>query len=67
MRLQEQLSMLVNLIKSAIEDACQRIMKNNSYMGYKEKCPKCGQVDRGQTGEYPCPECGLPLVWDEWE
>jgi ParB/RepB/Spo0J family partition protein len=29
-----------------------------------KKCPKCGQVDRGQTGEYPCPECGLPSVWD---
>ena len=30
-----------------------------------EPCPKCGQTDHGQTGEYPCPECGLPTVWDE--
>jgi uncharacterized Zn finger protein (UPF0148 family) len=28
-------------------------------------CAKCGQTDSGQTGEYPCPECGLPLTWDE--
>ena len=28
---------------------------------------KCGQEDVGQTGEYPCPECGLPLVWDDKE
>ena len=30
-----------------------------------DTCPKCGQVDHGQTGEYPCSECGLPMVWDE--
>ncbi len=28
-------------------------------------CPKCGQADHGQTGEYPCPECGLPTLWDD--
>jgi len=27
-------------------------------------CLKCHQVDRGQTGEYPCDVCGLPLVHD---
>lgn len=27
-------------------------------------CPKCGQEDHGQTGEYPCYVCGLPLVHD---
>lgn len=27
-------------------------------------CPKCGQTDKGQTGEYACQECGLPTVWD---
>lgn len=54
----------VAIIKAAIQDACQRISRNNSYMGYTP-CSKCGQVDRGQTGEYPCSECGLPLVWDE--
>ena len=30
-----------------------------------EVCQKCGQFDHGQTGEYPCSECGLPVVWDE--
>lgn len=29
-----------------------------------EPCSKCGQVDHGQWGEYPCSVCGLPLVWD---
>ncbi len=27
-------------------------------------CGKCGQVDHGQYGEYPCADCGLPTVWD---
>ena len=27
-------------------------------------CPACGQTDEGQTGEYPCPNCGLPTLWD---
>ncbi len=29
-------------------------------------CPKCGQFEVGQTGEYHCSECGLPTVWDEF-
>jgi len=33
----------------------------------KVPCSHCGQVDMGQTGEYPCPVCGLPTVWDERE
>jgi predicted RNA-binding Zn-ribbon protein involved in translation (DUF1610 family) len=28
-------------------------------------CSCCEQVDEGQTGEHPCPECGLPIIWDE--
>ena len=31
----------------------------------EQQCPKCGQTDVGQYGEYPCPECGLPLTWGE--
>lgn len=27
-------------------------------------CAMCGQVDAGQTGEYPCKECGLPSLHD---
>ena len=30
----------------------------------REECGICGQTDVEQTGEYPCPECGLPLVHD---
>lgn len=31
------------------------------------RCPSCGQVDTGQsilTGEYPCPDCGMPTTHD---
>lgn len=28
------------------------------------RCYLCGQVDHGQTGEYPCPSCGLPRMHD---
>ena len=27
-------------------------------------CGKCGQQDAGQTGEYPCSDCGIPIVYD---
>lgn len=30
-------------------------------------CDKCGQIDQGQTGEYPCEVCGLPILHDERE
>ena len=36
-----------------------------AYLG--PPCWKCGQIDNGQTGEYPCPVCGLPMVWDDRE
>jgi len=32
--------------------------------GQANTCSACGQEDKGQTGEYPCAECGLPQVWD---
>ena len=28
-------------------------------------CATCGQIDQGQTGEYPCTACGLPRLHDE--
>ena len=28
-------------------------------------CSKCGQIDVGQQGEYPCSECDLPTEWDK--
>lgn len=37
---------------------------HNLFATADEKCPKCGQTDRGQAGEYPCSVCGLPLLWD---
>lgn len=30
----------------------------------EKPCIKCGQVDTGQTSEYPCEVCGLPFVHD---
>ncbi len=30
-------------------------------------CNTCHQMNVGQTGEYPCVECGLPTVWDDME
>ena len=30
-------------------------------------CQSCNQTDQGQTGEHPCPECGLPRLWDDQE
>ena len=29
-----------------------------------KRCDDCGQCDDGQTGEYPCPKCGLPRLHD---
>lgn len=29
-----------------------------------QPCKKCGQTEKGQTGEYPCDECGVPLTHD---
>lgn len=29
-----------------------------------EHCPVCKQANIGQTGEYPCPSCGLPRLHD---
>ena len=29
------------------------------------ECHVCGQLDVGQAGEYHCPECGLPRLWDD--
>lgn len=30
-----------------------------------QPCEKCGQVDEGQTGEFPCAQCGLSVAHDE--
>ncbi|RMC99933.1 hypothetical protein EAY64_06405 [Aquitalea palustris] len=34
----------------------------NAPAGSGEACKKCGQIDIGQYGEYPCPKCGLPTL-----
>lgn len=31
-----------------------------------EYCKKCGQ-EKYRTGEYPCDECGRPILWDSEE
>lgn len=31
----------------------------------EDRCDSCGQFDFGQTGEYPCQVCGLPVTWDD--
>lgn len=57
----------------AISETCQQIASaisewikdNPELMIYLEPCLKCKQVDIGQTGEYPCSGCGLPMVWDD--
>ena len=30
-----------------------------------EGCQVCHQFPVGQTGEFPCPQCGLPRSWDK--
>jgi hypothetical protein len=27
-------------------------------------CPKCGAIDSGQYGEYPCSACGVPALYE---
>jgi hypothetical protein len=31
-----------------------------------EECPECGQLEY-HSGEYPCPVCDRPTVWDDSE
>jgi len=40
-------------------------IKGDTGMIHTSACEKCGQVDAGQTGEYPCKGCGLPMVHDD--
>ena len=32
-----------------------------------QPCPICKQSPNGQSGEYSCPACGLPLLHDDEE
>ena len=41
-------------------DKILKIIRNSA-----KPCTKCGSIDFGQTGEYPCAACGLPVAWDE--
>jgi hypothetical protein len=34
------------------------------YLNTEDACIKCGQTE-WTSGEYPCPECGRPTLWDE--
>ena len=33
----------------------------------KDRCNECGQLPSNIGGEYPCKECGMPLVHDDIE
>jgi len=55
----------------AFDDCAEAERNSESFEQFKARkleelnaCPKCGQVDTGQTGEYPCSECGLPTMHD---
>jgi len=39
-------------------------LKTNLVYDAGEECPRCHQT-KYNTGEYPCPECGRPMTWDE--
>ena len=50
-------------IRGIVRDGLQELAEE--YKASQERCPVCGQIDQGQTGEHPCPECGLPRIWDD--
>lgn len=37
----------------------------NTQDAQSSACISCNQIDIGQTGEYPCPGCGIPRLHDE--
>ncbi|MDD5517873.1 MAG: hypothetical protein PHV98_00795 [Candidatus Omnitrophica bacterium] len=41
------------------------ISKSDATAIFRYEYLSCNCIDVGQTGEYPCPVCGLPTVWDE--
>jgi len=49
-------------VRESIEATIKLILSVNSS---DQACTDCGQLDSGQTGEYPCKTCGLPTVHDE--
>ncbi len=50
-------------IESAIRRCLERSRGN--LVDKQSKCPKCEQINKAQTGEHPCEECGLPILHDE--
>jgi len=65
-----RIPMFVALLKSARQHAREAEQFRDDVVAQvrnrlkRAACPKCAQTDAGQTGEYPCAECGLPTVWD---
>lgn len=55
----------------AFDDCAEAESNGESFEQFKSRklkeinaCLKCGQVDTGQTGEYPCSRCELPTLHD---
>jgi hypothetical protein len=59
-----------NLILSTYEDDLRYVSGSVYRAMFKvgeakeDRCAKCGQIEAGQTGEYPCSECGIPVLHD---
>lgn len=49
---------------SRAELRLQEAGETETVVDHGPPCEKCGQIDVGQQGEYPCSACGLPTVWD---
>ncbi len=56
-------------VRELLFDHYEQILRVESLIAFRisepKACEKCGQMDVGQTGEYPCPVCGVPTVWDK--
>ena len=53
---------VANVIARAIEST--KDAANSAQLPLSKPCENCGQTNVGQTGEFPCRACGLPMKWD---
>lgn len=52
------------VLPAYIRRKCTRCSRTWSEEPLDNPCSLCGQIDEGQTGEYPCVNCGLPQTHD---